>query len=109
MSNAGHSQTKSSGPEGGSGHDHHREMKECGAPPPANGYRTGPAGSESWSRLPPPGLPAAFVPSENCRPNRKERRDAARSRGPPGRCSSGWPVLGRIPRGHEDLDPGGEG
>jgi hypothetical protein len=45
---------------------------------------------------PPPGLAAALPPSENCRPNRKERRDAARSRGPPRRWSSGWPALGRI-------------
>ena len=96
MPNAGHSQTNSSGPAGGSGHDHHRETKECGPPPPAIGYRTGPAGSESRSLLPPPGLPAALLPSENCRPNRKERRDAAGSRGSPGRCSPGWPALGRI-------------
>ena len=45
MPNAGHSQTNSSGPAGGSGHVHHRETNECGPPPPANGYRTGPAGS----------------------------------------------------------------
>ena len=96
MPNAGHSQTNSSGPAGGSGQVHHRETNECGPPPPANGYRTGPAGSESWSGLRPPGLPTALLPSENCRPNRKERRDAARSRGPPGRCSPGWSALGRI-------------
>ena len=35
MPNAGHSQTNSSGPVGGSGHAHHRETKECGPPPPA--------------------------------------------------------------------------
>ncbi len=70
--------------------------EECGPPPPANGYRTGPVGSVSWSSLPPPWLPTALPPSENCKPNRKERLDAARSRGPPGRCSSGWSALGRI-------------
>ena len=48
MPNAGHSQTNSSGPAGGSGHVHHRETNECGPPPPANGYRTGPAGSPGW-------------------------------------------------------------
>jgi hypothetical protein len=95
MPNVGHSQTNSSGPAGGSGQVHHREMKGCGPPPPANVYRTGPSGSESWSGLP-PGAPAALPPSENCSPNRKERRDAVRSRSPPGRCSPGWPALGRI-------------
>ena len=74
MPNVGHSQTNSTGPAGGSGHVHHRETKECGPPPPANGNRTGPAGSESRSCPRPPGLPAALPPSENCRPNRKERR-----------------------------------
>jgi hypothetical protein len=65
MPNARHSQTNSSGSAGGSGHVHHRETKECGPPPPANGYRTGPAGSESWTGLWPPELPAALPPSEN--------------------------------------------
>ncbi len=55
MPNAGHSQTNSSGPGGGSGQVHRREKKECGPPPPANGYSTGPDGSESWSGLPPRG------------------------------------------------------
>ena len=55
MPNAGHSQTNSSGPAGGSGQVHHREMKECGPPPAAKGYSTGPAGWASWSGLPPPG------------------------------------------------------
>jgi hypothetical protein len=77
-------------------HVHHREMNEYGLPPPTNAYRTGPAGWETRSGLVPPRLPAALPPSENCRPNRNERREAARSRGPPGRCSSGWSALGRI-------------
>src|SRR5439155_19579953 len=68
MPNAGHSQTNSSGPAGGSGQAHHRETKECGPPPPAYGYSTGPAGSESRSGLPAPGPPAALPPSENCSP-----------------------------------------
>src|SRR5215472_16501313 len=86
-------------PYPGSGHVHHREKKECGPPPPANGYRTGPAGSESGSGLPPPGLPAALPPSENCKPNRKERREAARSRGPGQlwRPSSGTPQVSARP------------
>ena len=41
------------------------------------------------------GAAGGLPPAENCRPNRKER-DAARSRGPPGRCCSGWLALGRI-------------
>ena len=39
-------------PRRGGGHVHHREPNKCGPPPPANGYRTGPSGSESWSGLP---------------------------------------------------------
>ena len=109
MPNAGHSQTNSSGPAGGSGQVHHRETNECGPPPPANGYRTGPAGSESWSGLPPPG---------DCRRPCRRRRTAGRS----GRSGGTRPdhaarragaprVAGARPdpRGQEDLDPGGEG
>jgi hypothetical protein len=49
MPNAGHSQTNSSGPAGGSGHVHQRETNECGPPvsPPCSRYRleaTGPGG-----------------------------------------------------------------
>ncbi len=91
MPNAGHSQTNSSGPAGGSGHVHHREMNECGPPPPANGYSTGPAGSASWSGLPPPGAGCGQVTR------------------PAGQVLLGVAGAGPDPRGHEDLDPGGKG
>src|SRR5260370_40113372 len=89
MPNAGHSQTNSSGPAGGSGHVHHREMNEGGPPPPANGYSTGPAGSASSSGLPPPGLPAALPPAADCRPNPNDGREGGAVARPPRRRAPG--------------------
>jgi hypothetical protein len=100
MPNAGHSQTNSSGPAGGSGQVHHREMKECGPPPPANGYSTGPVGSESGSGLAAVG---ELQPEPEGAPGRGQVTR------PAGQVLLG--VLGTRPdpRGQEDLDPGGEG
>ena len=96
MPNVGHAQTNSSGPAGGSGHAHQRVMNGSGPPPPANGYRTGPAGAASCSGLLPPLLQATWVPSEYCsptgtKPGPRPGHAARRAGAPPG-----WLALGRI-------------
>jgi hypothetical protein len=52
---AGHSQTNSIGPGGGSGHAHQRQKLERGPPPPRNVRRMAPAGSSSPDSLEPGG------------------------------------------------------
>jgi len=88
-------------PYPGSGHVHHREKKECGPPPPANGYRTGPAGSESGSGLPPPGLRR---PCRRRRTASRTGRNAGRRPGHAAQVNFGGLVLEphRFPRAHND-------
>jgi hypothetical protein len=99
MPNADHSQTNSSWPAAGSGHVHHREMKECGPPPPAVEYKT------RAPRLAITIRAAAEVADGPAAIGELQ----AEPEGVPVPGQVKWAGLGPDSRGQEDLDPGGEG